>query len=269
MPRHRLTDREFNAIRHLLPKQRTGKKGRPWVDHRSVIDGIFWILKTGSPWRDLPEEFGKWQTVYARFRRWNLEGLWDRVYNAILRRLDKLDRTLWCVDGSVIRAHRCAAGMIPQSEENDELVALGRSRGGYSTKIHILCDGQGTLLGITATGGQRHESTELENLIDHCELSLHRYDSRPDAIAGDKGYSSHAIRDRLRELGIKPVIGSKSNESREEEFDREAYRRRNIVERLIGWLKESRRVSTRYDKLACSYLAFVQLAAMRRALKLI
>ncbi|WP_168564979.1 IS5 family transposase [Crateriforma spongiae] len=272
MPRHRLTDREFNAIRYLLPRQRTGKKGRPWVDHGSVIDGIFWILKTGSPWRDLPEVFGKWQTVYARFRRWNLEGLWDRVYNAMLKRLDKLDkidRTLWCVDGSVIRAHRCAAGMIPQSEENDELVALGHSRGGYSTKIHILCDGQGTLLGITATGGQRHESTELENLIDHCELSLHRYDSRPDAIAGDKGYSSHAIRDRLRELGIEPVIGSKSNESREEEFDREAYRRRKIVERLIGWLKESRRVGTRYDKLACSYLAFVQLAALRRALKLI
>ncbi|MEM6363953.1 MAG: IS5 family transposase [Planctomycetota bacterium] len=272
MPRHRLTDREFNAIHRLLPKQRTGKKGRPWVDHRSVVDGILWILKTGSPWRDLPEAFGKWQTVYARFRRWNLEGLWDRIYNAVLKRLDqrnRIDRTLWCVDGSVIRAHRCASGMIAQSEENDELVALGRSRGGYSTKIHVLCDGQGTLLGITATGGQRHESTELENLIDHCELSLHRYDWRPDAIAGDKGYSSHAIRDRLGELGIEPVIGSKSNDVRDEDVNREAYRRRNIVERLIGCLKESRRVATRYDKLACSYLAFVQLAAMRRVLKLI
>jgi transposase len=186
-----------------------------------------------------------------------------------LEKLGKIDRTLWCVDGSVVRAHRCAAGMIPQSEENDELVALGRSRGGYSTKIHVLCDGEGTLLGITATGGQRHESTELENLIDHCELSLHRYDSRPDAIAGDKGYSSHAIRNHLYDLGIEPVIGSKSNESSDHEFDREAYRRRNIVERLIGWLKESRRVATRYDKLACSYLAFVQLAALRRTLKLI
>ncbi len=136
-------------------------------------------------------------------------------------------------------------------------------------KIHILCDGEGTLLGITATGGQRHESIELENLIDHCELSLHRYESRPNAIAGDKGYSSQAIRDRFDELGIEPVIGSRSNESRAEGFDREAYRRRNIVERLIGWLKESRRVATRYDKLACSYITFVQLAAMRRALKLI
>lgn len=272
MLRHRLTDREFNAIRHLLPKERTGKKGRPWITHRNIIDGILWICKTGSPWRDLPEEFGKWQTVYARFRRWTAEGLWDRIYVTLLKRLDKLekiDRTLWCVDGSVIRAHRCASGIIPQSEENDELVALGRSRGGYSTKIHVLCDGEGTLLGVTVTGGQRHESTELENLIDHCELSLYRHDSRPDAIAGDKGYSSGAIRDRLSELGIEPVIGSKSNESRDETFDREAYGRRNIVERLIGWLKESRRVATRYDKLACSYLAFVEIAAMRRVLKTI
>lgn len=270
MPRHGLTDREFNAIRHLLPKRRSGKPGRPWVDHRKVISGVLWINKTGSPWRDLPEEFGKWQTVYARFRRWINEGLWDRLYQTLLTRLDaleKIDRTLWCVDGSVIRAHRCASGMVEQSDENDELVALGRSRGGYSTKIHVLCDGNGTLLGITATGGQRHESTEMTNLMENCELSLHRYDSRPEAIAGDKGYSSAAIREMLRACRIEPVIGSKTNESRDESFDRDAYKRRNIVERLIGWLKESRRVATRYNKLPCSYLAFVQLAAMRRVLK--
>lgn len=170
MLRHRLTDREFNAIRHLLPKERSGKKGRPWISHRNVIDGVLWIAKTGSPWRDLPATFGTWQTVYARFRRWLAEDLWDRIYNKLLRQLDdlnKIDRSLWCVDGSIVRAHRCASGMIPQNEENDELVALGRSRGDYSTKIHVLCDGQGTLLGITMTGGQRHESTELDNLIDN------------------------------------------------------------------------------------------------------
>tara|TARA_A100001391_G_scaffold143428_1_gene101222 strand:- start:2115 stop:2594 length:480 start_codon:yes stop_codon:yes gene_type:complete len=159
--------------------------------------------------------------------------------------------------------------MIPQSEENDELNALGRSRGGYSTKIHVLCDGNGTLLGITATGGQLHESTEFENLIANCELSLHRYDRRPHAISGDKGYRSKPIRQSIRARPIEPVIASRSNESPDEDFDRDAYRRRNIVERLIGWLKESRRVATRYDKLACSYLTFVQLAAMRRVLKLL
>ncbi|TWT83859.1 Transposase DDE domain protein [Planctomycetes bacterium CA13] len=272
MLRHRLTDREFNAIRHLLPKRRKNQSGRPWTEHRCVIDGVLWILKTGNPWRELPDELGKWQTVYARFQRWTNEGLWDRIYTTLLKRidaLDKIDRTLWSVDGSVVRAHRCASGMIPQSEENDELNALGQSRGGYSTKIHVLCDGNGTLLAITVTGGQLHESTEFENLIANCELSLHRYGRRPDAIAGDKGYSSKAIRQSIRDRLIEPIIASRSNESPNEDFDREAYRRRNIVERLIGWLKESRRVATRYDKLTCSYLAFVQLAAMRRILKLL
>jgi transposase len=190
MPRHDLTDREFNAIRHLLPSQKNKRPRRPWMDHRTVISGIMWILKTGAPWRDLPAELGKWQTVYARFRRWTNEDLWVRIYRTLLKRVDvleKIDRSLWCVDGSVIRAHRCASGMLPQSDENDELNALGRSRGGYSTKLHLLCDAQGTLLAVTATGGQRHESQEFENLMIHCELSLHRYSSRPEAIAGDKG----------------------------------------------------------------------------------
>ena len=66
MSRHDLTDREFNAIRHFFPAQKKRARGRPWSDHRMVINGILWILATGSPWRDLPEEFGKWQTVYGR-----------------------------------------------------------------------------------------------------------------------------------------------------------------------------------------------------------
>ena len=272
MPRHDLTDREFNAIRHLLPVQKNKRPGRPWIDHRTVINGIMWVLKTGAPWRDLPEAFGKWQTVYARFRRWTNEELWIRIYRTLLRRVDaleKIDRSVWCVDGSVIRAHRSASGMIPQSDENDELNALGRSRGGYSTKIHILCDARGTLLAITATGGQRHESQEFENLISNCELSLHRYCHRPEAIAGDKGYSSGDIRKSIQARSIEPIIASRSNEKRDSEFDRDEYRRRNIVERLIGWLKESRRIATRYDKLTCSYLTFVLLAATRRIIQLL
>lgn len=120
------------------------------------------------------------------------------------------------------------------------------------------------------TGGQRRESTELEILIGRCELSLHRVAARPAAIAGDKGYSSGTIRARLAELGIEPVIAGRANELGNDSSNREAYRQRNIVERLIGWLKEPWRVATRYDKLPCGYLAFIILAAaMRRALELI
>ena len=272
MSRHDLTDEEWNAIRYFLPSRAAGKRGRPWANHRRVINGILWILHTGSPWRDLPSEFGCWRTVYNRFRRWNNENVWDQIYQRLIKRadaLDQIDRSLWCADGSVVRAHRAAAGMLPQSGENDELNALGRSRGGCSTKLHLLTDANGTVLACTATPGQRHDSTEFECLLANCVLSIHRTSKRPKGIAGDKGYSANAIRESLGGRGIQPVIPTKSNEAQVDGFDKAQYRRRNIIERVIGWLKESRRVATRYDKLTSSYLTFVQLAAMRRLLKCI
>lgn len=270
MSRHDLTDREWNAIRPLLPAERSGRPGRPWVDHRMVINGILWIVATGAPWRDLDSQFGSWKTVYNRFRRWQKEGLWERLMLKRLRNLERqgrIDRTLWCVDGSVVRAHRCASGALPKSDENDAKNALGRSQGGYSTKLHLLTDSRGRVLSATATPGQRNESTEFENLFSQCPLSLHLRSKRPEAVAGDKGYSSKAIRDWLRSREIKDTIPTRINEAANPRFARKRYRRRNIVERVIGWLKESRRIATRYDKLIDSYLCFIQIAAWRLMMK--
>ncbi|MEO1528027.1 MAG: transposase [Planctomycetota bacterium] len=100
-------------------------------------------------------------------------------------------------------------------------------------------------------------------------LPSYRYNKRPDSIAGDKGYSGKAIRNLIASRSITAVIPSRSNESRSDSFDRASYRNRNIVERPIGWLKESRRIATRYDKLRCTYIAFVYLAATRRAIALL
>ncbi len=200
MSQHDLTNEEWNAIRHFLPTAKKKTRGRPWADHRLVINGILWILHTGSPWRDLPSEFGKWKTVYNRFRRWVHAGLWNHIFQRLVNRCDqlgKIDRKVWCIDGSVIRAHRCASGQLPQSEENDELAALGRSRGGYSTKLHVMVDRNGILLSVIATGGQRNESTEFDNLMGHLPLSLRQHNKRPEAIAGDKGYSSSSIRQSI------------------------------------------------------------------------
>jgi transposase len=112
-----------------------------------------------------------------------------------------------------------------------------------------------------------HESKDFENLLSQCPFSLRRRDMRPEAIAGDKGYSPGAIRDWLRSRAIKDTIPTRNNEHRNKRFAKKGYRRRNIVERVIGWLKESRRIATRYDKLLVSYLSFVQLAAWRMMLK--
>src|SRR5215210_7911072 len=109
--RGEITDQAWHQIEPLLP--RYGQSGGQWRDHRQIVNGIVWKLRTGAPWRDLPERYGPWSTVYRRFWRWQRAGLWDRVFAAIQRRADlggRLDWTVHFVDGTVIRAHQHAAG---------------------------------------------------------------------------------------------------------------------------------------------------------------
>ena len=111
MQRHALSDEQWESIADMIP--RNDGPGRPWSDHRLIIDGILWVLATGAPWRDLPERFGPWKTVYERFRRWVREGFWQRILDRLQveRHADgEIDWDLFCIDGSVVRAHKAAAG---------------------------------------------------------------------------------------------------------------------------------------------------------------
>jgi Transposase and inactivated derivatives len=110
--RHCLTDDQWELVADLVEAE-PKPTGRPPKDRRTILNGIFWILRTGAAWRDLPERFGKWQTVYDHFNNWSKDGTFD----AILRRLQgamvdaqEIDKDLWCVDGTIVRAARCAAG---------------------------------------------------------------------------------------------------------------------------------------------------------------
>lgn len=148
--------------------------------------------------------------------------------------------------------------------------ALGRSRGGFGTKIHLATDGHGVPLTATVTPGQTHESTQLEPVLDAVRIGRRR---RPKKLAGDKGYSYGRVRRYLHRRGIRPVIPRRSDQLGKPgptaRFDRDAYRRRNVIERCVGWLKENRRLGTRYEKLAMNFLAFVTLAMIRRCLRLL
>ena len=153
--------------------------------------------------------------------------------------------------------------------------ALGRSRGGWGTKIHILCDADGHPLHFELSAGQAHDSSMLEPVLEGADADLH--DDRgvampwPLALAGDKAYRNDRIDQHLLALGIKPVIPSKENEDRSRRpvaFDKRAYRRRTIVECLIAWLKESRRIVTRFEKTAINFGGMVKLAFIHRYLRL-
>lgn len=112
MERHALSDEHWERLRPLLPPPPAGR-GRPRRDDRRVVEGIVWRLATGTPWRDLPERFGPWKTVYSRFRRWQRAGVWERALAALLAQGDAagdLDWALHFVDGTTVRARQHAAG---------------------------------------------------------------------------------------------------------------------------------------------------------------
>ncbi len=145
---------------------------------------------------------------------------------------------------------------------------MGRSRGGFGTKLHLIVDGRGTPLAVDLSPGQTHDSTRCEPLIART-LDEHP-DVLPMQVAGDKGYSYNRIRRFLDEHGIDAVIPRRCDQrvpGEDEDFDRETYRRRSVVECCIGWLKECRALATRYDKLATNFIGTVHLAIIGRHLR--
>ena len=132
----------------ILPTEGSPRGGRPIGDVRNFLNAVHWMLRTGSPWRALPEKYGSWKTVYSRFRRWQKRG----YLTAILKLLTlQADMNHIMIDGTYVHAHKHSAGARHTSGINQ---ALGRSRGGFTSKIHAVVDALGNLLAFTVTAGQ-------------------------------------------------------------------------------------------------------------------
>lgn len=288
--RLRLSDEQWERVRALLPSS-AGRRGRPWADHRRVVEAIVYRYRTGIPWRDLPVRFGPWQTVWARHRRWAGDGTWDRVLAVLLARADAAGQIDWVVsvDSTINRAHQHATNTRrpevcrgtahahgPQPHHEPPGHAIGRSRGGLTTKVHHAVDGRGRPLAVVVTPGQAHDGQTLPVLLGDLRVARTgqgRPRTRPDALLADKAYSSRAIRQTLRARGIKAVIPERRDQKghrrrrghqggRAPSFDREVYKGRNVVERSFALLKQWRGLATRFDKLAIVYRSAVALAAV-------
>ncbi|MFJ5919099.1 IS5 family transposase [Streptomyces ardesiacus] len=273
-----LTDAQWARIEPLLP-DRTPKRGGRWRDHRKVIDAIAWKYRTGSPWMDLPEEFGSWKGAHNRLRMWALDGTWQRIFTALLAQADTAGDLDWvvAVDSTIVRAHQHAAGArqkgAPAGEPDHH--ALGRSRGGLTTKIHLAADGRCRPLAFVLTPGQAGDAPAFTQVMGQLRVprKTGRPRTTPDAVLADKAYSSRAIRELLRKRGIRTVIPQPIDQiakrknrgqrgGRPPAFNRENYRQRNTVERCINRLKQWRGLATRYDKTATIYLAGLHIAAI-------
>ncbi|MBU9576804.1 IS5 family transposase [Burkholderia multivorans] len=243
MIRTLLSDEVWARIKSVLPGKE-GDPGRTASDNRWFIEAVLWIGRTGCPWRDLPKAFGRWHTVYMRFSRWRRKGVWERVIHAVA---DETEIKHVLIDSTIVRAHQHSSGAPKKNGPQ----ALGRSRGGLTTKLHLAVDDAGRPLRLIATEGQVSDITCANELVEHL---------RTGAIIADKGYDSNAFVESIRTTRAKAVIPPRSNRKTKRRYSRVLYRTRNIVERFFGRIKHFRRVATRYDKLAGNYLAFASLA---------
>ncbi|MFF8848023.1 IS5 family transposase [Streptomyces sp. NPDC015127] len=297
------TDAEWERLRPFLPVS-NGRCGR-WRDHRQVINGILHRVRTGVQWRDPPERFGPWKTVYERHRLWSADGTWERLLQQVQAEADAAGEIDWdiAVDSTIVRAHQHAAGAhtaplpapsfkrdAPRTPGRYAVAetrrppggggaggeGLGRSRGGFTTKLHLSADGRCRPLTLVITPGQRADCTQFKPVLEKIRVprvGQGRPRKKPDSVAADKAYSNGPCRDYLRHRGIRHTIPEKTDSQaarlrkgprggRPPGFDEERYKKRNTVERTINRLKQYRAVATRDDKRGYIFLGTATAAAL-------
>jgi transposase len=242
--RYALSDTEWRLIAPVLPYK---PRGVPRVDDRRVLNGIFWVLRSGVPWRDLPERYGPYTTCYNSFVRWRCAGVWDRILAAISHR-DNAEVQM--IDCTIVRAHQHATCI-----QNDAGEVFGRSRRGLTTKIHAAVDVNGLPLQVAITGGQQHDSQAARALLEGLPSGA--------MVLADKAYDATEIRRFVSSHEGWANIPHRRNRRDPICFSPYLCRDRNQVERFFNRIKHCRRIATRYEKRAANFLAFVKLAAIR------
>jgi transposase len=252
--RHAIRDEYWERIKDLLPGL-AGQRGRPAKDNRLFVDAVLWIAKTGAPWRDLPERFGNWNSAWRRFDRWARKGIWRKVFEV----LQDPDLEWLVLDSTIIRAHPHAAGARKNSDGTggQSEQALGRSRGGFGTKIHAAVSGLLLPVVLLLTAGQEADVSHAQALLGGVPAG-----AEVKAVIADKGYDSKALVAAVQQRGAEAVIPTLSTRKEQRVIDKERYKDRNLAERFWSKVKQFRRVATRYEKTARNFLAFVHVASI-------
>ena len=210
---------------------------------RQFIEAVWFMARGGCQWRLLPREYGSWRAVHRRFKRWSDQGIWRNLLSFLSK---DFDGESVMIDATIVRAHPCAAGFEKESQDQE---ALGRSKGGFTTKIHAVVDALGQALRLTLTAGQRHDITQASSLLEGFENTN---------VIADKGYDSNAFIEQLNTQNCQPVIPPRSNRKTPRDYDAHLYKERHLIECFFNKIKHFRRVFSRFDKSASAYLAFLQ-----------
>jgi len=208
---------------------------------RLFIEAVWFIARSGCQWRLLPPIYGHWRSVHQRFMRWSKKGLWEKLFQSI----QDPDLQEVMLDGTSIRAHACSSGYEKNSGEEQ---SLGRSKGGFTTKIHALVDALGCPLKITLSSGQRHAITQASLLTEN---------QQADCLIGDKAYDKVSFIEELSSNIKKVVIPPRKNRREKRDYDVDIYKERHLIECFFGKIKHFRRIFSRFDKAAHTFLSFI------------
>lgn len=243
MPRLLLNDERWSKLRKILLQKSIYDKR----DLRMTVEAMLYRMRTGCPWRDLPAVFGCWNSIYKRFNTWSAAGKWIDIFKTLVVEPD----WEWVfIDGSYAKAHQHSAGAVSVSDE-----AIGKSRAGNTSKIHLAVDACGLPIEFEITGGQVNDCTVAPELIARIPQA--------EIIIADKGYDSEHIREVIDAQGAKSVIPRRRNSIKgNADLDRSLYRHRHLVENAFARLKQYRAVASRFDKLKRNYESVVAMACV-------
>jgi len=207
---------------------------------KKFIEAIYWMSRTGAQWRELSDKYGNWNSVFKRFNAWSKKDIWDKLLKFCI---EDPDLEYIMIDTTIVRAHACAAGYGKQKQEG-----LGRSHGGFTSKIHAKVDALGNPLQFIITPGQASDVTQAEFLLKNVSNSH---------VIADKAYGSTKIRTQIKNQQCVAVIPSKINSLNPIDYDKYIYKERHIIECFFSKIKYFRRVFSRFDKSARNFKAFL------------
>lgn len=209
---------------------------------RVFIEAVWYMARAGCQWRLLPEHYGHWRAVHKRFFKWARNGHWERLFQKIKSDPD-MESVL--IDATIVRAHACSAGYEKNGQDRQ---ALGRTAGGFTTKIHAVVDALGNPLKFVLTPGQYHDVTQAPRMLKEFEGIQ---------VLADKGYDSAELVTQLASQRCTPIVPSKSNAQNPREYDKHVYKERHLIECFFGKIKHFRHIFSRFDKTAQAFLGFL------------
>jgi transposase len=259
--RYMITDDLWATLGPTVRRAKRYTCGQPPILHdRMFLEAHLYWARTGIPWRDLPDVFGAWDAVYHRFRRWVGSATLMALFEVLTTdpAFGEVRRVL--LDSTIVRAHAHAAGAPRTAKRigaarSAAAQGLGRSRGGFTTKVVLTAADEDTAVAVEVLPGQANDTPRLEPRLRRTAARVPGIDE----LTGDAGFDGDAQREACLDRGIFPNIPNRKTRVDPWPFDPAGYKERNWVERLFGKLKEFRRAATRYDKRKRMFLGWVQL----------